>query len=275
MSTSMPTKNEMTPGEPPTPMPDPSRFGRADPSILAPRYEPDIEPEQTPQRRWRPVALACALGLLLGAGAGWAAAHTTTSDTRKVVLVATRDLQAGATLTVADVRSTTLEVGVVETLGTEVAADAVGQVLRVPVAGGAPLTVGVLTPAPRPGRGQVLVPLQLPAGQAPLDSLVPGTRVRAVAVTPAALTAPTSREGAAVIASVRQRLPRPGSTLASEALVSAVHTELAGATGPGGSTASAPKTLVVELVVSSDTASALLEAAQSGAVSLLVTGSTR
>lgn len=260
--------SESSTGAAAEPSPGPSRFGRADPIVRVPRFEPVDEPVQKP-RRWRLVLSGCAVGLLLGMGGGWAAAHAT-GDESRAVLVVTRDLPAGAVITEQDVGSAELDTGDVAVLGAESVGDAVGRVLRAPVEAAAPLTPAVLTAAPRPGAGQVLVPLALPAGQAPVRALAPGARVRAVAVIPAALTAPTSREGAAVAADLRKRLPRPGSTLVAGAVVATVHL---GAPTPStaGDQSGASGALVVELVVAAKDAPALLAAAQSQAVTLVLT----
>jgi hypothetical protein len=149
----------------------------------------------TPGRRRRPAVWA--LGVALAAGGGAVAAATTMAAGDRVpVLVVVRPVDAGTTVTAADLgEARVAEDPQLRPIPTSERASVVGQIAGVDLRPGTLLTRNQLAPLAIPGDGQALVGLALQPGQLPDRRLQRGDRVLAV-VTPedAVVTPPTGQE---------------------------------------------------------------------------------
>lgn len=134
-----------------------------------------------PQGRRRPGLLA--LGIALTAlGALVAAWLVTGASDRTSVLVLTRDVAYGETITQADLSVTDVAVDpTVTTVPATDAANLVGLVATANLTAGTLLNPGHLTAQTPPGDGQVLVPLALAANRLPVGGLHPGDTLLVVA----------------------------------------------------------------------------------------------
>lgn len=156
----------------------PSTNGRPQVRLRTPD---DIAPVRPSVRRRliQPLPLVGVLLVLVALGGYWSIYSTTTA--RTPVLVAARDLQAGAVLRPADLRATELA-GDSETMGALVAeaelATVLGRELAVGVPAGAPVARASVTPT---GSGSAAFTLVVPALRALGGELRPGDRVTVLA----------------------------------------------------------------------------------------------
>ncbi len=179
---------------------------------------------------------------------------------QSVVIVAARDLPAGATLGAADVRPEALPATAAPDGGFATRAQVVGRRLAAPARRGEPLTDARFDDGPLapPGRGMVAAPVRLADGDA-ARLLHPGQHVEVLAASTAVIDGPALASAAAdVIAAdvVVLSIPPPMNTASTASTAADV---------------TAPGTLVV-LATTPDEARALAQAEVSDRLSAVVVG---
>lgn len=187
-----------------TTLPGPGAGGPID----VPRDRKVRAPVLAPVRgRRRPGLLAAGL-MLTAMGALVAVWLVNGAGHRVPVLIVTRPVAMGSTITAADVGRA--EVSVDTGVGTVPAAQESAVVGRVAAAGlvaGQMLAPGLVTDAGPPAVGQVLVVLSLPAARLPAGGLHPGDRILVVNTPPADAEPPTSVPASIPATVVRQGAP--------------------------------------------------------------------
>jgi hypothetical protein len=163
----------------------------------APAAAPAAPRFLSPGRRRRPAVWA--LGVALAAGGGAVAAATTMAAGDRVpVLSVVRSVDAGTTVTAADLgEARVADDPQLRPIPTSERTSVIGQVAGVDLRPGTLLTRNQLTPLAIPGDGQALVGLALGPGQLPDRRLQRGDRVLAV-VTPEDAAVTPSGQGRTV-----------------------------------------------------------------------------
>lgn len=200
----------------------------------------------SPGRRRRPAIWALGLALVSGGGAV-AAATTMAAGDRMPVLTVVRSVDAGTTITAADLgEARVAEDPQLQPIPTPQRETVIGQVAGVDLRPGTLLTRTQLTPLAIPAAGQALVGLALEPGKLPARRLQRGDRVLAV-LTPGDASATPSSTGQA----------GADSTTRSAEVVSS-------------GTASPDGRIVVDVVVAEAEAAGLAADAAAGSVSLVL-----